>query len=58
MTRVYKLKTRYPTYSSFCIEVKEEDFEKLLEPRHWGQDVVLRRYTGRPRRENVLEMAE
>jgi hypothetical protein len=43
-----RLKTKYDTYASFCIETSEENYEALMAPEAWDEGVLLFPFYGRP----------
>jgi len=50
----FQLKTKYPTYSSFFIEVDLEDFGKIYTSEVWPAGCLISVYYGRPREEQML----
>ena len=44
---VVRLKTRFNSYSSFCIETSIKDYEVLMCPDNWGEGVMLLPFYGR-----------
>ncbi|KAF6207679.1 hypothetical protein GE061_016126 [Apolygus lucorum] len=46
-----QLKTKYDSYSSFCVECGEEDFEALMSPDLWPRDSIIAEFRGMPRKE-------
>lgn len=54
---VHKLKTRYPRYSSFCVEVTEGGAGKVADERNWGEGTLVRSFEGRPAPGRIEETA-
>lgn len=46
--RIYKCRTKYPTYSSFCLSVPKKEIDRLLNREFWPNNMVIRRFHSMP----------
>ena len=44
---IVKLKSKYPTYSSFVITCDEKHRETLMNPDEWEEGILLRPFIGK-----------
>lgn len=51
---VHRIKPKHEGYTSFCVEVDEEDFSTIKDPGKWTKDLVLCEYGGSPKPDQIL----
>lgn len=52
---VLKLRTRFRTYSSFCIEIHQEHRDDLMRDDLWAEGTLLKEYRGKPWPDQIVE---